>query len=128
MTPNRRKKPALSATLTNKPLSELVITARGERLPLVPLFDCLFVEDPDGGTDDPGMIGDIHLPPGTINTIGYALLAVHSTGPDVKGISVGDKVLVSRPQVDKIAFEGNNYFRTRSTAVIGVVKIPSPQL
>lgn len=50
----------------------------------------------------------------------YALVDVLAVGPDVKSVKVGDRVLVVRPQVDQATFDGNNYYRTTESAVVGV--------
>lgn len=102
--------------------AEIFITPKGPKLELQPLFDRIFVSNPDAGAEEPGMVGGIHLPPGHVNHIGYALLEVHSVGPDVRGIDRGNRILVARPQVERVNFEGNDYWRTAAVAVIGVVK------
>lgn len=108
--------------LTPPPGGDTLILPRGPKLDMQPLFDRIFVGDPDAGAEEPGMIGGIHLPPGQMNSIGYALIEVIAVGPDVKGIEKGDRVLVARPQVERVNFDGNDYWRTAAPAVIGVVK------
>lgn len=104
------------------PGGDLVIAPRGPRLDMQPLFDRIFVTNPDSGEDEPGMVGGIHLPPGQINRIGYALLDVLAIGPDVRGVEKGNKILVARPQVERVNFDGNDYWRTAAPAVIGVIR------
>lgn len=112
----------MQSVLTPPPGGDTLIVPRGPKLDLQPLFDRIFVGDPDAGAEEPGMVGGIHLPPGQMNSIGYALLEVIAVGPDVKNIEKGNRVLVARPQVELVAFDGNKYWRTAAPAVIGVVK------
>lgn len=110
-------------TRVSKPVGGVIasITPRGQRLNLQPIGAQLFVEM--GNEDDPQQIGGIHLPVGAQSTFNqFKEVPVVSVGPEVKQVKAGDKVLLARAQVDRVVHEGNDYWRTTETAIIGIIR------
>jgi co-chaperonin GroES (HSP10) len=104
------------------PMAGQIIDPRGPRLTLAPLFDKMYISNPDDGNEE-GMMDGIHLPQTSMNTMkAYAVVTVESVGPDVKTVQVGDKILIVRAQATQIAFDGNRYWFTAEGAVLGVVR------
>lgn len=99
----------------------MIIIPRGQRLNLQPVADRIFITSPDEGSDH-DMIGGVHLPGNSAMLNAYAEVTIESCGPDVKSVKVGDRVLVVRPQCNKISYQGNHYYFTTEVAVMGIVR------
>ncbi len=100
--------------------ADLIIEAKGPRLNIEPIFDHLFVSDPDAGAEEAGMSGGIYT--GRTMKIGCAVLDVVAAGPLAKFVKKGDRVLLNRPQVEQVVHDGHSYWRTTETAVVGIIR------
>lgn len=101
------------------------VTPRGPVLNLAMVQDRIAVTNPDEDEDgELGKVGAIHLPgTSTLSQFNpYAEVRVLAVGPDVKTVKEGDRVIVVRPQVQKVSLNGNLYYWTSETAVMGVIK------
>ena len=100
----------------------LIVEPKGPWLNLAPIGDRFFVTSPDSGRETPDMIGGVHLPAGALAKMGsYAEVTVESVGPEVKNIERGDRLLVVRPQCQRVNYLGNDYWWTTETAVMGII-------
>lgn len=113
-------KEKLVAKVVSKP-NPLIIVPSSPRLNLQPVFDRIFISSPDEGSDH-DKVGGIHLPGNSTMMNAYAEVTVEACGPDVKSVAKGDRVLVVRPQCNKISYQGNSYFFTTEVAVMGIIR------
>lgn len=99
------------------------ITPKGPRLNLEPVLDRVIISSPDEGAEEQGVVDGIHLPQGSVAAFNaYARVKVLAVAPSINSVKVGDEILVVKPQCEKAAFDGNDYWYTTEVAIIGIVR------
>ena len=105
------------------PVQDFIVQPKGARLNLVPVLDRFFITSPDAGQEEANKVGGIHLPQGSqLGSTGYALVEVGEVGPLCKFVTKGSRILVVRPQCNKVVYDGNEYWFTSEPAIMGIVK------
>lgn len=103
--------------------SNLIVSPKGPRLNLTPVFDRFFITSPDAGQEEMGKVGGIHLPENSmVNFASYAVVEVLVAGPKCLAVKAGDRVLVVRPQCNKIVHDGQEYWFTTEQAIMGIIR------
>jgi len=95
------------------------IVPKGPVLKLAATPNYLLLEMPDERS--PETVGGVYVGGARKPFTPYAVVNVLASGPEVKTVKAGDRVLVVRPQVEQAVFDGNAYFRTTEAAVVGIL-------
>lgn len=94
-----------------------------DKLKLTPILDRAFVAYTE--VVAPNEVGGILLPegfnPDKTPGIIYAQVEILAVGPAVQSIKVGQKVIVAKSQMERIAFGDHVYWLINEKAVTGIV-------
>jgi co-chaperonin GroES (HSP10) len=103
--------------------SSKIIMPKGPRLKLKPMSNWLLVEAIEPDEIGEKTLGGVVIPEGSrVEEEWIKSTKVIDRGPDVRGIEIGDTILVSKGQTQKHVFEGNSYWQVQETGVIGIVQ------